>query len=72
MYLPCFTPIWQFVHQFGKNKNNVELFRILFSGMFYNSKSNNRNMMLWEEQFLKGKEVASISGVMQLVLGDYG
>ena len=40
--------------------------------MFYNSKSNNRNMMLWEEQFLKGKEVASISGVMQLVLGDYG
>jgi hypothetical protein len=72
MYLPCFTPIWQFLHQFGKNKNNVELFRILFSGMFYNSKSNNRNMMLWEEQFLKGKEVAGISGVMQLVLGDYG
>ena len=56
----------------GKNKNNVELFRILFSGMFYNSKSNNRNMMLWEEQFLKGKEVAGISSIMQLVLGDYG
>lgn len=48
-----------------------ELFRILFSGMFYNQ-TNNRKGMLWEEEFFKGKEVAGISGGSLFMLGDYG
>lgn len=40
-----------------KSLNGFVLFRILFSGWFYNQKSN-----MLHDEFIKGKEVAGISG----------